>query len=151
KDIQYVLEIGSLMFVIACLSMLFGVLGGKFSSEAAVGFSANLRQDIYKNIQTFAFDNIDKYSVSSLIIRLITDITNIQMAFQMILKTIIRAPFMIIFAFIMAGYTNLKLALNILIVIPILGFVLIALIYKVHPYFIEVFKKYDRLNRTVQE
>ena len=124
KDIQYVLEIGSLMFVIACLSMLFGVLGGKFSSEAAVGFSANLRQDIYKNIQ---------------------------MAFQMILKTIIRAPFMIIFAFIMAGYTNLKLALNILIVIPILGFVLIALIYKVHPYFIEVFKKYDRLNRTVQE
>ena len=151
KDIQYVLEIGSLMFVIACLSMLFGVLGGKFSSEAAVGFSANLRQDIYKNIQTFAFDNIDKYSASSLITRLTTDITNIQMAFQMILKTIIRAPFMIIFAFIMAGYTNLKLALNILIVIPILGFVLIALIYKVHPYFIEVFKKYDRLNRTVQE
>lgn len=151
KDIQYVLEIGSLMFVIACLSMLFGVLGGKFSSEAAVGFSANLRQDIYKNIQTFAFDNIDKYSASSLITRLTTDITNIQMAFQMILKTIIRAPFMIIFAFIMAGYTNLKLALNILIVIPILGFVLIALIYKIHPYFIEVFKKYDRLNRTVQE
>src|SRR5690625_2237062 len=151
KDIQYVLEIGSLMFVIACLSMLFGVLGCKFSSEAAVGFSANLRQDIYKNIQTFAFDNIDKYSASSLITRLTTDITNIQMAFQMILKTIIRAPFMIIFAFIMAGYTNLKLALNILIVIPILGFVLIALIYKVHPYFIEVFKKYDRLNRTVQE
>ncbi|SHE95275.1 ATP-binding cassette, subfamily B [Atopostipes suicloacalis DSM 15692] len=150
-DIQYVLKIGSLMFVIACLSMLFGVLGGKFSSDAAVGFSANLRQDIYKNVQTFAFDNIDKYSSSSLITRLTTDITNIQMAFQMVLKTIIRAPFMIVFAFMMASYTNLKLALNILIVVPILGFVLIALIYKVHPYFIEVFKKYDRLNRTVQE
>lgn len=150
-DIQYVLKIGSLMFVIACLSMLFGVLGGKFSSDAAVGFSANLRQDIYKNIQTFAFDNIDKYSSSSLITRLTTDISNIQMAFQMILKTIIRAPFMIVFAFIMASYTNLKLALNILIVVPILGFLLIALIYKVHPYFIKVFRKYDRLNRTVQE
>ena len=151
RDLQYVMKIGSLMFGIACLSMLFGVLGGKFSSEAAVGFSANLRQDIYKNIQTFAFDNIDKYSSSSLITRLTTDITNIQMAFQMVLKTIIRAPFMIVFAFIMASYTNLKLALNILIVAPILGFILIALIYKVHPYFIEVFKKYDHLNRTVQE
>lgn len=150
-DIQYVLKIGSLMFVIACLSMLFGVLGGKYSSDSAVGFSTNLRQDIYKNIQTFAFDNIDKYSSSSLITRLTTDISNIQMAFQMILKTIIRAPFMIVFAFIMAGYTNLKLALNILLVVPILGIVLIALVYKVHPYFIKVFKKYDRLNRTVQE
>lgn len=150
-DIQYVLKIGSLMFVIACLSMLFGVLGGKYSSDSAVGFSTNLRQDIYKNIQTFAFDNIDKYSSSSLITRLTTDISNIQMAFQMILKTIIRAPFMIVFAFIMAGYTNLKLALNILLVVPILGIVLIGLVYKVHPYFIKVFKKYDRLNRTVQE
>lgn len=150
-DIHFVLKIGSLMFVITCLSMLFGVLGGKYSSDAAVGFSTNLRQDIYRNIQTFAFDNIDKYSSSSLITRLTTDITNIQMAFQMVLKTIIRAPFMIIFAFIMAGYTNLKLSLNILIVIPILGLVLIALVYKVHPYFIKVFKKYDRLNRTVQE
>lgn len=150
-DIQYVLKIGSLMFVIACLSMLFGVLGGKYSSDSAVGFSTNLRQDIYKNIQTFAFDNIDKYSSSSLITRLTTDISNIQMAFQMILKTIIRAPFMIVFAFIMAGYTNFKLALNILLVVPILGIVLIGLVYKVHPYFIKVFKKYDRLNRTVQE
>lgn len=150
-DIQYVLRTGALMFGIACLSMLFGVLGGKFSSDAAVGFSANLRQDIYGNIQTFAFDNIDKYSSSSLITRLTTDITNIQMAFQMILKTIIRAPFMIVFAFLMASYTNLRLALNILLVVPILGVVLVALVYKVHPYFIEVFKKYDRLNRTVQE
>lgn len=150
-DIQYVLKIGGLMFGIACLSMSFGVLGGKFSSDAAVGFSSNIRQDIYENIQTFDFDNIDKYSSSSLVTRLTTDISNIQMAFQMILKTIIRAPFMIIFAFIMASYTNLRLALNILLIIPILGGVLVGLIYKVHPYFIEVFRKYDRLNRTVQE
>lgn len=150
-DIQYVLKIGALMFVIACLSMVFGVLAGKFSSDAAVGFSTNIRQDVYENIQTFAFDNIDKYSSSSLITRLTTDITNIQMAFQMILKTIIRAPFMIVFAFIMASYTNLKLSLIIVFVIPIIGGLLIWLVYKVHPYFIEVFKKYDRLNRTVQE
>lgn len=150
-DMAYVLKIGALMFVIACLSMLFGALGGKFSSEAAVGFSTNLRHDIYKNIQTFAFDNIDKYSSSSLITRLTTDISNIQMAFQMILKTIIRAPFMIIFAFSMASFINLKLALTILIVLPILGGALIGLVFKVHPYFIEVFKKYDHLNRTVQE
>ncbi|AGY81664.1 MULTISPECIES: ABC transporter ATP-binding protein [Carnobacterium] len=150
-DLGYVLKIGSLMFVIACFSMLFGVLGGKFSSDAAVGLSTNLRQDIYENIQTFAFDNIDKYSSSSLITRLTTDITNIQMAFQMVLKTIIRAPFMIAFAFAMAAYTNLKLSLTILIIVPIVAFILIGLIYRVHPYFIKVFKKYDRLNQTVQE
>ena len=150
-DLGYVLKIGSLMFVIACFSMLFGVLGGKFSSDAAVGLSTNLRQDIYENIQTFAFDNIDKYSSSSLITRLTTDITNIQMAFQMVLKTIIRAPFMIAFTFAMAAYTNLKLSLTILIIVPIVAFILIGLIYRVHPYFIKVFKKYDRLNQTVQE
>lgn len=150
-DLRYVLKIGSLMFGIACLSMLFGVLGGKFSSDAAVGFSTNLRGDIYKNIQTFAFDSIDKYSSSSLITRLTTDITNIQMAFQMVLKTIIRAPFMIAFAFGMAAYTNLKLSLAILIIVPIVAVILIGLIYRVHPYFIQVFKKYDQLNQTVQE
>ena len=151
KDMAYVLKIGSLMFVMACFSMLFGVLGGKFSSDAAVGFSTNLRQDIYENVQTFAFDSIDKYSSSSLITRLTTDITNIQMAFQMVLKTIIRAPFMIAFAFAMAAYTNLKLSLTILFIVPVLGVILVGLIYRVHPFFIKVFRKYDRLNQTVQE
>lgn len=151
KDMAYVLKIGSLMFVMACFSMLFGVLGGKFSSDAAVGFSTNLRQDIYENVQTFAFDSIDKYSSSSLITRLTTDITNIQMAFQMVLKTIIRAPFMIAFAFAMAAYTNLKLSLTILFIVPVVGVILVGLIYRVHPYFIKVFRKYDRLNQTVQE
>lgn len=151
RDMAYVLKIGSLMFVMACFSMLFGVLGGKFSSDAAVGFSTNLRQDIYENVQTFAFDSIDKYSSSSLITRLTTDITNIQMAFQMVLKTIIRAPFMIAFAFAMAAYTNLKLSLTILFIVPVVGVILVGLIYRVHPYFIKVFRKYDRLNQTVQE
>ena len=150
-DIDYILRIGGLMFVIASLAMLFGVLSGKYSSDAAVGLATNLRQDIYKNIQTFAFDNIDKYSSASLITRLTTDIANIQMAFQMVLKTIIRAPAMIIFAFIMSSYINLKLSMTILIVIPLAGGLLLWIIHKVHPYFVEAFKKYDSLNRTVQE
>ncbi|WP_165002874.1 MULTISPECIES: ABC transporter ATP-binding protein [unclassified Enterococcus] len=151
QDIGYILKIGLLMCLIACLSMTFGILGGKFSSDSSAGFAGNLREDIYKNIQTFSFENIDRFSASSLITRLTTDITNIQNAFQMVLKTIIRAPFTIIFAFTMAAYTNTKLALDILIIIPVVAAILIGIVYKVHPYFIQVFRKYDRLNQTVQE
>lgn len=151
QDTHYILTLGAVMFVIAMLSMLFGVLGGKFSSDASAGFAGNLRQDIFENIQSFSFENIDRFQTSSLITRLTTDITNIQFAYQMVMKTIVRAPFMIIFAFTMAAYTNLRLALNILFIIPVLGVVLIGIVYKVHPYFIKVFRKYDRLNQTVQE
>ena len=151
KDIQYIIQIGLLMAVIALLSMTCGILGGKFSSDASVGFAANLREDIYRNIQRFSFQNIDRFSTPSLITRLTTDITNIQFAFQMVLKTVIRAPFMIVFAFIMDAYTNLKLSMIILAVIPFLGAALIFLIYRVHPYFVKVFRQYDHLNQTVQE
>ncbi|ASV95538.1 ABC transporter ATP-binding protein [Enterococcus durans] len=151
KDISYIVKIGLLMCLVASLSMLFGVLGGKFSSDASAGFAGNLREDIYKNIQNFSFQNIDRFSTSSLITRLTTDIMNIQNAFQMVLKTIIRAPFTIVFAYGMASYTNTKLALDILIIIPVVAIILIGIVYKVHPYFLQVFKKYDRLNQTVQE
>ena len=151
KDIQYIIQIGLLMAVIALISMTCGILGGKFSSDASAGFAANLREDIYRNIQRFSFQNIDRFSTPSLITRLTTDITNIQFAFQMVLKTVIRAPFMIVFAFIMAAYTNLKLSMIILAVIPFLGAALIILIYRVHPYFVKVFRQYDHLNQTVQE
>ncbi|MGX7064746.1 ABC transporter ATP-binding protein [Enterococcus cecorum] len=151
KDIQYIIQIGLLMAVIALISMTCGILGGKFSSDASAGFAANLREDIYRNIQRFSFQNIDRFSTPSLITRLTTDITNIQFAFQMVLKTVIRAPFMIVFAFIMAAYTNLKLSMIILVVIPFLGAALIFLIYRVHPYFVKIFRQYDHLNQTVQE
>ena len=151
KDIQYIIQIGLLMAVLALISMTCGILGGKFSSDASAGFAANLREDIYRNIQRFSFQNIDRFSTPSLITRLTTDITNIQFAFQMVLKTVIRAPFMIVFAFIMAAYTNLKLSMIILVVIPFLGAALIFLIYRVHPYFVKVFRQYDHLNQTVQE
>lgn len=151
KDIQYIIQIGLLMAVIALISMTCGILGGKFSSDASAGFAANLREDIYRNVQRFSFQNIDRFSTPSLITRLTTDITNIQFAFQMVLKTVIRAPFMIVFAFIMAAYTNLQLSMIILAVIPFLGAALIFLIYRVHPYFVKVFRQYDHLNQTVQE
>ncbi|CAI3394498.1 ABC transporter ATP-binding protein [Enterococcus cecorum] len=151
KDIQYIIQIGLLMAALALISMTCGILGGKFSSDASAGFAANLREDIYRNIQRFSFQNIDRFSTPSLITRLTTDITNIQFAFQMVLKTVIRAPFMIVFAFIMAAYTNLKLSMIILVVIPFLGAALIFLIYRVHPYFVKVFRQYDHLNQTVQE
>lgn len=151
KYIQYIIQIGLLMAVIALISMTCGILGGKFSSDASAGFAANLREDIYRNIQRFSFQNIDRFSTPSLITRLTTDITNIQFAFQMVLKTVIRAPFMIVFAFTMAAYTNLKLSMIILAVIPFLGAALIFLIYRVHPYFVKVFRQYDHLNQTVQE
>ena len=151
KDISYIVKMGIIMFVIAMLSMAFGVIGGKYSSDASTGFAANLRQDIFENIQTFSFENIDRFQTSSLITRLTTDITNIQNAYLMVLKTIVRAPFTIVFAFGMAAYTNVKLALTILIVIPILAAVLIGIVFKVHPYFLQVFRKYDTLNQTVQE
>lgn len=151
KDIQYIIQIGLLMAALALISMTCGILGGKFSSDASAGFAANLREDIYRNIQRFSFQNIDRFSTPSLITRLTTDITNIQFAFQMVLKTVIRAPFMIVFAFIMAAYTNLKLSMIILAVIPFLGAALIFLIYRVHPYFVKVFRQYDHLNQTVQE
>lgn len=151
KDIHYIIQIGLMMCVIALISMTFGILGGKYSSDASAGFAANLREDIYKNIQTFSFENIDRFSTPSLITRLTTDITNIQFAFQMVLKTVIRAPFMIVFAFLMAAYTNWRLSLIILVVIPILGAALIGIVFKVHPYFVKVFRQYDHLNQTVQE
>lgn len=150
-DIQYVLKMGGLMFLFVSSAMFFGIIGSKKASEASVGFSSNLREDIFENIQTFSFKNLDKFSSSTLITRLTTDISNIQNSFQMILKTIVRAPFMIVFVFIMSSYTNLKLTTIIMLVIPFLGGILIWLIYKVHPYFVSVYKKYDLLNQIVQE
>lgn len=150
-DTHYILKMGLLMSVIALLSMTFGILSGRFSAIAAGGLACNLRQDIYENIQTFSFQNMDKFSTPSLITRLTTDIANIQMAFQLVLKIIVRAPFLAVFAFAMAALTNVSLAVKILFVAPILGVVLVWIVFRVHPYFVEVFHRYDLLNQMVQE
>ena len=139
------------MIFAAFLSLTFGVLGGKHAAKASTGFARNLRKGMYYNIQNFSFSNIDKYSTAGLITRLTTDVTNVQNAFHMMIRMFVRAPFMLIFAMGMSFYINAKLALVFLGAIIFLGFVLYLIMTKAHPYFMEVFKKYDDLNASVQE
>ena len=151
SDIKYILEIGIFLIVSAILSLTFGMLSGRFAAKASAGYAKNLRKAMFDKIQTYAFENIDKFSTSSLITRLTTDVTNVQNAFQMIVRILVRAPIMLIFALIMAFTISAKLACIFLVAIPILGFLLIFIAKKAHPYFERVFKKYDKLNRVVQE
>lgn len=151
NDIQYVIKIGLIMVVISLLSLVSGAMAGKFAATASAGFARNLRRKMYENIQKFAFSNIDKYSTAGLITRLTTDITNVQNAFQMIVRMCIRAPFMLISAMTMSFIINAKLALVFLAATVFLGTALYFIMTRVHPYFVQVFKKYDDLNASVQE
>ena len=151
SDVKYILEIGVFLIVSAILSLTFGMLSGRFASKASSGYAKNLRKAMFDKIQTYAFENIDKFSTSSLITRLTTDVTNVQQAFQMIIRILVRGPIMMIFALIMCFTISAKLACIFLVAIPILGFLLIFIAKKAHPNFETVFKKYDNLNRVVQE
>ena len=151
SDVKYILEIGVFPIVSAILSLTFGMLSGRFASKASSGYAKNLRKAMFDKIQTYAFENIDKFSTSSLITRLTTDVTNVQQAFQMIIRILVRGPIMMIFALIMCFTISAKLACIFLVAIPILGFLLIFIAKKAHPNFETVFKKYDNLNRVVQE
>ena len=151
KDMKYVIIIGAAMIITALLSLTFGVLSGNFAASSSSGFARKLRKEMYYNIQKFSFSNIDKYSTAGLITRLTTDVTNVQNAFQMITRMSVRAPFMLISAMIMSFYINSKLALIFLGAIIFLGIILYFITTTVHPYFVEVFKKYDDLNASVQE
>ena len=142
---------GLVLVVMACLSLMFGALAGSTCATASCGLAKNLRKDMFYNIQRFSFENIDRFSTSSLVTRLTTDVTNVQMAFMMIIRTAIRAPFMLIFAFVMAFVMGGKMAVIFVVVVPILGFGLIFVSYKVMPLFRSVFKKYDNLNSSIQE
>ncbi|MBV7275992.1 ABC transporter ATP-binding protein [Clostridium sp. PL3] len=150
-DIKYVCTIGALMILASFLSLTCGALSGKHAASASTGFARNLRRGMYYNIQNYSFSNIDKYSTAGLITRLTTDVTNVQNAFQMLIRMFVRSPFMLIFAMGMSFYINPKLALVFLGAIVFLGFVLYFIMTKAHPYFMEVFKKYDDLNASVQE
>ena len=151
SDVKYILEIGIFLIVSAILSLTFGMLSGRFAAKASAGYAKNLRKAMFDKIQTYAFENIDKFSTSSLITRLTTDVTNVQNAFQMIIRILVRAPIMLIFALVMTFTISAKLGCIFLVAIPILGFLLIFIAKKAHPYFETVFKKYDKLNRVVQE
>lgn len=150
-NIHNVCMIGLGMIVIAAFSLTFGALAGKYAASASSGFAKNLRKAMFKNIQNFSFTNIDKYSTAGLVTRLTTDITNVQNAYQMILRICTRAPLMLIGAMIMAFSINARLSLVYVGAIIFLGFILFFVTFKVHPIFTKVFKRYDDLNASVQE
>lgn len=150
-DLNYIFKIGAILVVSAFLSLTFGMLSGRFAAKASSGFAKNLRQGMFYNIQNYSFTNIDKFSTSSLVTRLTTDVTNVQMAFQMIIRILVRAPIMLIFALAMAFSINSRLALIFVCTMPILAVALFFIATKAHPYFEKVFRKYDVLNRVVGE
>lgn len=150
-EMNLVYKIGITLIICAILSLIFGMLSGMFAAKASSGFAKNLRQDLYYRVQSFSFANIDKFSTSSLITRLTTDITNVQMAYQMIIRIAVRAPLMLIISLFFALSINKSLSLIFLIIIPILGFGLFFISKKVHPIMERVFKRYDALNNVVEE
>ena len=150
-DMKYVTIVGVIMLVMAFLSLTLGAAAGKTGARASAGFAKNLRQGMYYKIQEYSFSNIDKYSTAGLVTRLTTDVTNVQNAFQMIIRMFARAPFMLISAMIMSFYINAKLSLIFLGAIIFLGISLYLVISKAYPNFKAVFKKYDELNASVQE
>lgn len=150
-DIQAIWYYAGWMIGLALVSMLCGFLGGFFASGASAGFGKNLRKGMYHKIQDFSFENIDRFSVSSLVTRLTTDITNVQFAFQTILRMVVRAPLMLVMAFTMASITCFRLSWVFLIAVPIMGFGLVFITIKVHPTFVKVFNAYDDLNNSVKE
>lgn len=150
-DMKHVVFMGVCMMGAAMLALLFGVLSGKHAAKASSGFAKNLRGAMYENIQDFSFSNIDKYSTAGLVTRLTTDVTNVQNSYQMVIRICARAPFMLICAMIMAFTINARLSMVFVGAIIFLGVALALILRKVHPVFMQVFKKYDALNASVQE
>ena len=150
-EMNVIFKIGLELVMASILSLVFGVLSGTTATKASAGFAKNLRQDLYYKVQDFSFANIDKFETSSIITRLTTDVSNIQVAFQMLTRIAVRAPLMLGFSLIMTFTINVKLALIFLALIPILGIALYFIMGTVHPIFNRVFKKYDELNNVVEE
>lgn len=150
-EMAAVWKFGTIILVFAALQLLTGVLSAHIAAKTSVGFSANLRQDMYDNVQTFAFSNIDKFSTASIVTRLTTDVTNLQNAYQMLIRMAVRGPVMLIFSMIVSFRINTTLALIFLAVIPIMAVLLLLIIRKVGPLFGRVFRTYDTLNNVVQE
>ena len=150
-DMKMILAYGGVLVLLAFVSLFFGALAGSTCATASAGFAKNLRHDLYYKVQDFSFSNIDKFSTSSLVTRLTTDVTNVQNAYMMIIRTAIRAPFMMIFAIIMAFAMCPQLSTVYVAIVPFLAFALFTIIRKAMPLFDSVFKKYDKLNNSVQE
>lgn len=150
-DISVIVKYGVILTIMACFSLLFGALAGITAANASAGFGKNLRKDLFEAVQNFSFENIDRFSASSLVTRMTTDVTNVQMAYMMIIRTVVRAPLMLIFSLIMGFVMGGPLALIFLFTIPVLGIGLGLVIKKTMPLFRKVFRKYDNLNNSVQE
>ena len=149
--ISEILKIGGVLILLAVLSLCCGGLAGFTCAKASSGFAKNLRTDLFEKVQTYSFANIDKFSSSSLVTRLTTDVTNVQMAFMMIIRIAIRAPLMFIFSIIMAYIMGGALATSFVVIIPILAVGLYLISRKAMPAFRSVFRKYDRLNESIEE
>lgn len=150
-NLPYIVRMGVILVAMAMIALFFGAMAGKFAAVAAAGYAKNLRHDIFYKIQNFSFKNIDHFSTSSLVTRLTTDITNVQMAYMMSIRLLARAPFMIILSLIMILTINWEISLILLVLVPVLGGLLMFIAKKAHPHFIRVFDEYDVLNNSVQE
>ena len=150
-DMRKVGIYGGIMLIIAFLSLFCGIQAGKYGAAASTGFACNLREKMYENIQTFSFSNIDKFSTAGLVTRMTTDVTNVQNAYQMIIRIAVRAPLMMICSITMCVIISPRLSLIFFVALIFLGFVLFFIIYKVTPVFTSGFEKYDELNASVQE
>ena len=150
-ELTQILIYGGILLLMAFMSLVCGAMAGSFCAKASCGFAKNLRKSLFDKVQTFSFSNIDKFSPSSLVTRLTTDVSNVQQAFMMIIRTAVRAPFMFIFSIIMVICISPKMALLFAIAIPILCLALGLIIWRAMPVFNSVFKKYDNLNNSVQE
>ena len=150
-NINYIVQRGLILVVMAMLALWLGVIAGKMAAVAAAGYAKNLRHDIFYKVQEFSFKNIDHFSTSGLVTRMTTDITNVQMAYMMSIRLLARAPIMVLLSWVMTLMINVKIALLFLIVIPLLGGTLIFIAKKAHPHFVKVFDEYDVLNNSVQE
>ena len=150
-DMGHILKTGALMIVLAVLGLLAGILGGRYGAKASTGLAKNLRETMFNHIQTFSFTNIDKFSTAGLVTRLTTDVNNIQMAYQMMLRMFMRAPASLIIAMVMAFKINAKIAMVYLVAVVILGVLLLLIMSNAAKYFQQAFPKYDALNASVQE
>ena len=149
-DLSFVLKTGLLLVGMAVISLSCGGIAGVTCAKASAGFAKNLRQDVFNRVQSFSFQNIDKFSTSSLVTRLTTDINNVQLSYMMIIRTAIRAPLVLIFSIIMAYIMGGALATSFVVIIPLLVLGLVLIGKKAMPAFRSVFKKYDRLNESIE-
>ncbi|MBQ8310203.1 MAG: ABC transporter ATP-binding protein [Clostridia bacterium] len=150
-DMMHIVKVGLVLIAMAVCSLACGALGGFTCSRASAGFAKNLRHDIFERVQTFSFENIDRFSSSSLVTRITTDVSNVQMSFMMLIRTAVRSPLMLIFSVAMAAYMGGWLAATFAVVIPVLAIGLLIVSRKAMPAFRRVFKKYDRLNESIEE